>query len=225
MKVTIKQKYKGLNPFETDDLPSVTIVTGVNGSGKSQLLSLIQMAHQDAQTQQRMAEHEGWPISDSISIDPKASLVITGGMGGGGANMQGGYESERQSLRRAIEDKGGGSRNRGQAQLDGIRSELGLSTSYEVGYREIDAYLEKKHLSGIRWQQGVGSAIEAYFRRLEEASLAEFRKREYGLDDESAMTAEQFHNTYKSPYVWINRMLDKVGSPYKLEELTPTQYS
>ncbi|MFD2519665.1 ATP-dependent nuclease [Emticicia soli] len=41
MKIEIKQKYKSLNPFISEELNGLTVITGKNGSGKSQLLELI----------------------------------------------------------------------------------------------------------------------------------------------------------------------------------------
>ena len=41
MKISIIKKYKGLTPFETPDLPDFVILTGKNGSGKSQFLELL----------------------------------------------------------------------------------------------------------------------------------------------------------------------------------------
>jgi ABC-type multidrug transport system ATPase subunit len=41
MKITLLDKYKSLNPFISDELNPLTVITGKNGSGKSQLLALI----------------------------------------------------------------------------------------------------------------------------------------------------------------------------------------
>lgn len=41
MKIVLKEKYKSLHPFTSEDLPNFTIITGKNGSGKSQLIELI----------------------------------------------------------------------------------------------------------------------------------------------------------------------------------------
>ncbi|MFN0256968.1 AAA family ATPase [Pedobacter ureilyticus] len=41
MKITLLDKYKSLHPFESDELDPLTVITGKNGSGKSQLLNLI----------------------------------------------------------------------------------------------------------------------------------------------------------------------------------------
>lgn len=41
MRITLKDKYKSLNPFISDDLSDLTVIIGKNGSGKSQLLNLI----------------------------------------------------------------------------------------------------------------------------------------------------------------------------------------
>jgi ABC-type ATPase involved in cell division len=42
MKISLKAPYKSLEPFENDDLPNFCLITGKNGSGKSQLIELIQ---------------------------------------------------------------------------------------------------------------------------------------------------------------------------------------
>lgn len=41
MKIILKDIYKSLRPFESEDLNNLTIITGKNGSGKSQILDLI----------------------------------------------------------------------------------------------------------------------------------------------------------------------------------------
>jgi len=41
MKIILKEKYKSLQPFESDELNSFTVIIGKNGSGKSQLLNLL----------------------------------------------------------------------------------------------------------------------------------------------------------------------------------------
>jgi ATPase subunit of ABC transporter with duplicated ATPase domains len=41
MKITLLDRYKSLQPFTSDELNSLTVITGKNGSGKSQLLNLI----------------------------------------------------------------------------------------------------------------------------------------------------------------------------------------
>lgn len=40
MKILLKQNYKSLNDFESDELTTFTVITGKNGSGKSQLIEL-----------------------------------------------------------------------------------------------------------------------------------------------------------------------------------------
>lgn len=42
MKIKVTQTYKSLRPFESEELPKFTVITGVNGSGKSQLLEKIE---------------------------------------------------------------------------------------------------------------------------------------------------------------------------------------
>ncbi|TWI77928.1 putative AbiEii toxin of type IV toxin-antitoxin system [Lacibacter cauensis] len=41
MKLIVKEPYMSLNPFESDDLSDLVIVTGINGSGKTQLLNIL----------------------------------------------------------------------------------------------------------------------------------------------------------------------------------------
>lgn len=39
--IKLKEKYKSLYPFVSEELGSMTVVTGANGSGKTQLLKLL----------------------------------------------------------------------------------------------------------------------------------------------------------------------------------------
>jgi ABC-type molybdenum transport system ATPase subunit/photorepair protein PhrA len=41
MDLILTNKYKVLQPFEWRDVPSFAVVTGVNGTGKSQLLEIV----------------------------------------------------------------------------------------------------------------------------------------------------------------------------------------
>ncbi len=41
MKISLRKEYKSLKPFESEDLNDFTIITGKNGSGKSQLINCI----------------------------------------------------------------------------------------------------------------------------------------------------------------------------------------
>lgn len=41
MNITFEGKYKSIGPFEWNDIPSFVVITGLNGTGKSQLLRLI----------------------------------------------------------------------------------------------------------------------------------------------------------------------------------------
>ena len=41
MKIILGDEHKSLKPFQSEELSNLTIITGKNGSGKSQLLDLI----------------------------------------------------------------------------------------------------------------------------------------------------------------------------------------
>ncbi|WP_412476118.1 ATP-dependent nuclease [Flavobacterium sp. TBRC 19031] len=47
MKIILKNQYKSLYPFESEELNNFTVITGKNGSGKSQLLSLIDLKNRN----------------------------------------------------------------------------------------------------------------------------------------------------------------------------------
>jgi predicted ATPase len=50
MRALLKNTYKSLEPFESEELSNFTVITGKNGSGKSQLLDLIMKKSQHDQT-------------------------------------------------------------------------------------------------------------------------------------------------------------------------------
>ncbi|GIM51613.1 hypothetical protein CAPN004_06430 [Capnocytophaga cynodegmi] len=45
MKLILKEKFKSLEPFTIDSLPDFVVLTGINGSGKTQLLTAIEGRH------------------------------------------------------------------------------------------------------------------------------------------------------------------------------------
>ena len=62
MRITLKRPYKSLHPFASDELNDLTIITGKNGSGKTQLLSLLKdIVKSD--------------ISSMIEIEPKCFKI------------------------------------------------------------------------------------------------------------------------------------------------------
>ena len=74
MKFKILKSYKGLTPFNTPDLPELVLLTGKNGSGKSQLLQLIY----------NTLKKSPLPIKNTIQIEGlppiRAQLITFGGM-------------------------------------------------------------------------------------------------------------------------------------------------
>jgi predicted ATPase len=49
MKITFEGDYKSLNSFQSDELTDLCIITGKNGSGKSQLIDLIKFKQSNNQ--------------------------------------------------------------------------------------------------------------------------------------------------------------------------------
>ena len=76
LKIKILEKYKGLTPFETPDLPDFVVLTGKNGSGKSQLLQLMYDTLHPKKSPS--------PINKSIQIEGlhsiRTQLITFGGM-------------------------------------------------------------------------------------------------------------------------------------------------
>lgn len=66
MKIKLNEQYKSLQPFESEELESLTIITGKNGSGKTQLLSLISQ-ERELRSERRPQPGKG-PGSDTSSI-------------------------------------------------------------------------------------------------------------------------------------------------------------
>ena len=50
MKIEVKGIFKSVGPFTWDNIPSLSILTGLNGAGKSQLLELIRTKPEIVQT-------------------------------------------------------------------------------------------------------------------------------------------------------------------------------
>lgn len=41
MEITIRKKFKAINPFQLSNLPDLVVLTGENGTGKTQLLEYL----------------------------------------------------------------------------------------------------------------------------------------------------------------------------------------
>ncbi|ASK36051.1 hypothetical protein CEK62_17500 [Alcanivorax sp. N3-2A] len=70
MKIILKDAYKSLNPFESDELGDLTVITGKNGSGKSQLLELIN----------KKSKSEKTALGIEFRIEPEISFVQAEGI-------------------------------------------------------------------------------------------------------------------------------------------------
>ncbi|MET4107281.1 ATP-binding protein [Hymenobacter sp. UYP22] len=64
MKISFTQNYKSISPFEWDDIASLSIVTGLNGAGKSQLLEVISQRYNDAFNNKRNGQSEDQSFLD-----------------------------------------------------------------------------------------------------------------------------------------------------------------
>lgn len=49
MKIEVIKVYNSVDPFVWDNVPPLSIITGLNGAGKSQLLELIRTKHEIVQ--------------------------------------------------------------------------------------------------------------------------------------------------------------------------------
>lgn len=70
MKIKFEGKYKSIGPFEWNDIPSFVVITGLNGTGKSQLLRLI---HANIVGSQQIGE--GLLISDAVFAPEEVSYI------------------------------------------------------------------------------------------------------------------------------------------------------
>src|SRR5690554_989720 len=74
MRLTLAKKYKSLDPF-TIDLPNLTILTGVNGAGKTQLLTSI--IENQLQLTENGAELNHKKYVTHSTLSPNDSTVVT----------------------------------------------------------------------------------------------------------------------------------------------------
>lgn len=67
MDISFKGNFKSLSSFEWKNIPSLAIISGLNGSGKSQLLNVIMGTYNDISRNSRLTEHTGKEFVMSIS--------------------------------------------------------------------------------------------------------------------------------------------------------------
>ncbi|SDK27551.1 AAA ATPase domain-containing protein [Catalinimonas alkaloidigena] len=83
MKIVVKKKFKSLSPFTSQELSDLTVITGKNGSGKSQLLDLLSNRHNSSPPEDNSyiwdydrkldkIQYEGIVYTDTKQIDHSA---------------------------------------------------------------------------------------------------------------------------------------------------------
>lgn len=70
MNIRFNGKYKSLNNFEWDDIPNFVIITGLNGSGKTQLLELIYLTLTNPNFPSNL-------IIEDLNLQPKQVLYLS----------------------------------------------------------------------------------------------------------------------------------------------------
>lgn len=80
MKIELEGSYKSILPFGAVQLPSFTVLLGLNGSGKSQLLEAIQHQRAKCDLLPPLGPYDTWEIHSDVVLLTNASLTLRSDM-------------------------------------------------------------------------------------------------------------------------------------------------
>lgn len=228
MKFKLEGEYRSLSNFESPDFSNLTILTGLNGSGKTQFLQLIN-------TLQNKSEHSALVENHQIKFSAIGSDFQQG-------NIKLVHLS--QLVPKNIDGVN-------KQVIDGIKSNIWQQ--YQQRNRKVDyQYLEvckkiaktndKDYNSLVlediqfykltstdlgspdMFQLNLGQLFVNYAYNLRENRLKTWENEKYNTKHE-VLSEEEFKRKYTNPWELINKMLEVAQLDYQIKGIEPEEYS
>ncbi len=232
MKIKLLEKYKSLEPFETPDLPRLVVITGKNGSGKSQLLDLLQYQDPtlDANTKSRMPSAAKTLKVENLEIRKVRSAPF------GGVNPQSfsavsrsAIETMDKTLIDNLPKFRANPKNMSTHEfrlLDKIREIRGveakdLTSDHIADYDYDHGDFEVKDIFSLNLSQVIINYFQNYNKNL---SLETASNREKFKGKIKFLNEEEFEKKYPNPFTTINGILETAQVDYRLKEEDPVEY-
>lgn len=218
MKLTLGLKYKSLEPF-TIDLPNLTILTGVNGAGKTQILSSI-IENQLKITENNVELNPKKYVTHS-TLSPNDSTIVTRqSVNQGIENMWNSYNGFLQNYQNnpAIQLQHHFVDPRQIKVIEKISKEAGKS-KHQLSSNDFYKYypLEDGLTHNDVFYQNFSNLFKRYNDKLLENKFNKFLKENEGQKEIEFLSNEDFLKTYgEAPWDFVNKIITEAKLDYQI---------
>lgn len=217
MKLSLFKKYKSLNPF-TIELPQFSIITGVNGAGKTHLLTSIYTKQLNLTENGKTLEHINYVSNTTLA--PNNSVIATRNILNQNADklwqsydnyIKMHHGNADRKLTSFISDK----------QFSIIKNiakrsnvELySLTADIFYKYYPLEDGLEHQHI----FHQNLSTLFKRYSDKFRENKLNKFLQEVEKLDNVTFLSSEHFIDLYgPAPWDMVNRIIKEANLDYAI---------
>ncbi len=223
MKLTLQQKFKSLDPF-TIELPDFVVLTGINGAGKTQILTAIQQPNL-LRVYDNNVELMQKKYVTSQSLSPNESLVVTREqLNQNTKNLWQQYYQFKQDRQhnpnmRLEHMMIGGGQNSLQYKVITKIAENAIKNIEEL--TSDDFYNHYPLEDGLTqtdvFYQNFSSLFKRYQDKYDENLYREFRNTQKNETEVTYLTKEEFEKTYgEAPWDFVNKIIKEANLDYHI---------
>ena len=228
MKIKFEGKYKSLTDFETEDLEKFCVITGLNGSGKSQLLELLNFL-------QNKKEHSGVLDGHNYKVQILNDDFIPGvikhiqynGLNPtslGSMNKQS-YDNIKRNIVQNFKTLKRGQKIPNQHIAERIAKNAGKNTRQLTEEDVYDYELSHEDLGSTDiFQTNLGQIFYNYAYKKDLNEINTIRNEKYNKSYK-VLTKEEFEKKYINPWELINKFLTKSKSDYQVEGVKEEEFN
>ncbi|MDW3645519.1 MAG: ATP-binding protein [Bacteroidia bacterium] len=227
MKIRLQGKFRSLSDFETPVLPNLCIITGLNGSGKSQLLSLLNNLND---RQEKEVFYDGYNfkieiISDSYVPGKIANFHFNG--------ISFSHDPSFRETPEAIKHRISSNLNTIRSGSTGYKYSKIIESISKASGKPLDQLTQKdivdyeispKDLIGDEFFRDHIHEVFYYYCWIREENQAKSYRNEKFRTSFEIFSNEEFDKKYEAPWILINKFLEKIKSHYLVEGISVEEF-
>lgn len=221
MKLTLRQKFKSLEPFSID-LPDFVVLTGINGAGKTQLLTAI-MQNQLIVTDVNGTELNPKKYVTSQTLSPNESAIVTREQLNGNTqnlwNQFNQYLQNRQNNPSFTLENNVFGHNAPQIKVIDRIAKSAKKAKEELNSDDFFNHypLEDGLTQSDVFYQNFSSLFKRYQDKLDDNEYRQYRNQTKGHTEITFLTKEEFINTFgEAPWEFVNKIIKEASLDYHI---------